>query len=148
METGHFELRKTGELPGCGQSALIHTQTDRENRNNDDHLFMFYEDVVKDRPTAIRQVAEFLHVDLSDAEVDKINECNGVEWMKKHDRQVYWAGTFTPLAADGRMIRAGKADGGKKTLTVEQRRYVDQTIMKRLEEIGSDFPYKEKYASW
>lgn len=116
-----------------------------KHRNDRDVLFLFYEDIVQNKRDAVVQVAGFMGFELTEEEIRNVVEYTSFGFMKQNTYLVD-AGCGSALAYGGSMVRSGKTDGAKNSLTLEQRLYVDKVMMERLAAVGSDFPYKERYA--
>ncbi|XP_053404524.1 sulfotransferase 1E1-like [Mercenaria mercenaria] len=115
-----------------------------ERRNNKNVLFLKYEEVVRDKPKAIRQIAQFLGRTLTDDDVAKICDYCSVDKMKNNPmcNMSYWR-DYKKLYdyADGGFINQGKAGAWKSLLTPE----ISKKIERLLDEIeGSGLTFDEE----
>jgi len=105
---------------------------------------LFYADMKADLQGAVEKVAKAMRVELSKAELERVVERCGFEWMRaREERFAPPKMRFTP--SRGRMLREGKVGGSKALLTDEQGAAVDTWCLQQLEELGSDLPYAEKF---
>ncbi len=114
-------------------------------RNRDNVLVMFYEDMVKDPLETVKTVAEFIEVELNREQLDKVCEKCSFSYMKANDKK------FAPPAFDtgGRvpMVRSGKSGNSKELLSKEAQHQINQYCIQELAKLGSSFPYNDKYSS-
>lgn len=113
-------------------------------RDRDNVLVMFYEDMKRDPQSAVTQVAEFLGVELTTAQFDKVLEKSSFSYMKANDSK------FAPPAWDAGhvpMVRSGQSGNSKELLSAQDQKQIDAFCIRELEKLGSDFPYLELYAS-
>jgi len=112
-------------------------------RDRDNVLVMFYEEMKKDPDAAVKQVTQFLEVELSQDQFNKVIEKSSFNYMKANDSK------FAPPAWDaGRvpMVRSGQSGNSKELLSADAQRQIDDFCIQQLCELGSDFPYQERYA--
>ena len=90
-------------------------------RNEPNVLFLHYADMKRDHAGSLEKIADFLNLQPSNAECEKIREYTGFNWMKAH------AGKFGPLSKNsspvieaGAMIRSGKVGAAKEDGMNEQ----------------------------
>ncbi|XP_060597875.1 sulfotransferase 1C2-like [Ruditapes philippinarum] len=112
-----------------------------ERRNDKNVLFLRYENVIKDKPATIREIAEFLGRKLTDQDVERITEHCRVENMR--DNPMVNLAYFRDIKtlnddADGRFINAGQSGTWQNKLTPEQSAKVDKLI-KEIEGSGLTF---------
>ena len=116
-----------------------------EWRDRPNVRFFTYEQVQQDKVAAIRQLADFLGVDLNDEQVARVDELSSYAAMKANDHK-YHQGVGTPFSPPhGEMIRSGKKGTSGELLSVDQQRRIDDNCRHRLAALGSDFPYDELY---
>lgn len=110
---------------------------------NEEHIFFIrYEDMLKDLPRVIRQVAAFLEVKIDDAEVATLALHCSFDQMKANP--AVNNETFSPTASENlKFIRKGKAGDWKNHLTQEHVKAFKEWTERYLE--GSDFPYYRDY---
>lgn len=112
-------------------------------RDRDNVLIMFYEDMKKDPETAVKQVAQFLEIELTRDQLSKVLEKSSFKYMKANDDK------FAPPVGDaGRvpMVRSGRSGNSKELFSADVQRQIDEYCIRKLSELGSDFPYKNRYA--
>ena len=79
-----------------------------DHRNDENVLFLKFEDTVKDMPGTVRKIAEFLNRELSEADVKRICEHCSVENMKMNEMT---NGDYRPEYVPGTSIRYNKNHG-------------------------------------
>lgn len=112
-------------------------------RHQDNVLVMLYEDMKQDPQNAVQQVADFLDVELTTDQFNKVLEKSSFDYMKANDSK------FAPPAWDAGhvpMVRSGKSGNSKELLSADDQRQIDEFCMRELEKLGSEFPYRELYA--
>ena len=108
------------------------------------HIVRF-EDMKRDLTGAIKNVAEWIDVDLSDEEFQKVVSKSEFKSMKAEEQK------FLPPLPPGvdrsslKLLREGNSGVAKKELTAGQMALVDQAMKAELKRLGSDFPYEEFY---
>ena len=111
-------------------------------RERDNVLVIFYEDMRQDLEAAINQVTDFLDIELTAEQFDKVALKSSFPYMKQHDEK------FAPPAWDsGRvpLVRSGKSGNAKELLSIAQQHQIDDFCMRELDKLGSTFPYRERY---
>ena len=107
--------------------------------------FLTYEQMQADRPGVVRALAQFLGVDLTDAQRAQVLERSGYAYMKAHDHK-YHQSPGTPFSPPGgQMIRAGRHGGSGELLSPTQQTRIDDWCRARMRALGSDFPYDAFY---
>jgi hypothetical protein len=115
-------------------------------RDRENVLFLTYEEMKRDRAGSIAAVAESMGVELSAAELDRVNEVSSYEHMKTIGEKFDTVGISPPwVDARGKMVRRGRAGSSGELLTPEQQRRIDDYWRAELLGLGSDFPYDEHY---
>ena len=81
-------------------------------------LILHYDDVVKDMKAAVGQVAEFLGVELSEAEAENVAFRSSLQFEKKHKRHGTPPSPFfaPPRKEDDHMHGLSFSDGGDKSI--------------------------------
>ncbi|XP_053373343.1 amine sulfotransferase-like [Mercenaria mercenaria] len=102
-----------------------------ERRDEKNVLFVRYEDVIKDKPAAIRRIAEFLGRKLTEEDIQRITEHCQVENMRENPMVNF--DYFRDIKtvndhAKGRFINTGRSGNWQDILTTEQSRKVDRLI--------------------
>ena len=114
-------------------------------RDHPNVRIIFYEDVCVNLEATVRDLAEFLNVDLTIKEIQSCVERSSFVWMKQHST-LFDLGSPTPVADGGHVVRTGRSNRGAG-LNATQRRCVDNAMRRRLQELSSDFPYDERYGA-
>lgn len=115
-------------------------------RDRPNVLILFYEDMRRDLEGTVRKVAGRMGAHLTDEQIEKVVEKSSFSYMQNIDHK--FAPDIPGLTRDpGKpvMMRAGKSDAGEGELTPDQMTRIDQVIIRQLQEIGSDFPYADRY---
>jgi len=115
-------------------------------RDRSNVLVLFYEDMRRDLEGTVRKIAGFMGVDLAPGHYASVVEKSSFQYMQNIDHK--FAPDIPGLTRNSGkpiMMRAGKSDTGNDELTPEQVARIDQVIIRQLREIGSDFPYAERY---
>ncbi|XP_053373339.1 sulfotransferase 4A1-like [Mercenaria mercenaria] len=102
-----------------------------ERRDDKNVLFLRYEDVIKDKPAAIRQIADFLGRKLTEEDVQRITEHCKVENMRENPtvNLAYFRDIKSVNDdAEGRFINTGQSGTWQDKLTPEQNEKVDRLI--------------------
>lgn len=115
-------------------------------RDRDDCLLLFYEDMIVNTEETVKTIAAFLGIALTERELTLIDERCSFSWMSAH-HELFDYGSITPFANKGLIIRRGEASNGDE-LTQSQRERIDNAMLARLKELGSDFPYRERYMKY
>ncbi|KAL4225036.1 hypothetical protein ACF0H5_015731 [Mactra antiquata] len=100
-------------------------------RNDDNVLFLKYEDISKDRPATVRTIAKFLGRALADDDVQKISDHCSIDNMR-NNKMTNWSHLhrFKKLNEEspGRFINKGKLGGWHEVLTDDQSSRIDKMI--------------------
>ena len=115
-------------------------------RDRSNVLVLFYEDMRRDLEGTVRKIAGFMGVDLTAGQFARVVEKSSFQYMQNVDQK--FAPDIPGMTRNSGqpiMMRAGKSGAGKDELTPEQAARIDQAIIGQLREIGSDFPYAERY---
>lgn len=110
--------------------------------DRDNVLVLIYEEMQADPRGTIRQLATFLGIDLTEAQVDKVAAKSDFAYMKANNHKFdppAWDSGFVPL------IREGKTGSAKQLLTTAQQAQVDAHCLGEFARLGSSFPYAEKF---
>ena len=125
-----------------------HTASYWAMRERANVLVLTYSDMKADLDGCARRFAEVMGVELSEAEHAEVVRRAGFEHMKANDAQ--FAPPLLPLRRDRplpAMVRRGVAGRSDELLSPERQRELDAWCEARLRELGSDFPYAERFAS-
>ena len=113
-----------------------------QHRSDPNILFLTFEDMKRDLPSAVRSIAAFIGAtDLTDAEVALIAEKTSFEAMKNDDKANYsWMGDWRH--ADGTPhIRKGEVGDWANLLTAAQSTQIEELYEKELGPMGLHFDY-------
>lgn len=154
---GIFGLREHIDMPTWIEMMLrpggmiagdwpAHTAGFWRLRDRPNVLVLEFADMKRSLDEAVDGIAALLDVELTQDERAKVIERGGFEYMKAHEEQ------FAPPRLRlltgrerGKMMRAGKVGRSKQMLSDEQRARIDALMLERLEQLGSDFPYRERF---
>jgi hypothetical protein len=118
-----------------------------QQRHQPNVLFMTYEEMKKDLPGTVQRVADFMGVELSQAEFALVCEKSSFAYMKAIDHKFY-PGRIMPWSSpNGKMMRQGKMGNSSELLTPEQQQSIEDHFRAKLQQMGSDFPYDEWLAT-
>ena len=107
------------------------------HRDDENALFMKYEDMKKDLPAAVSQVASFMGADISSDVIAKIATLTDFKSMKKESTA--HRSVFTK---SGNFFRKGMVGDWKNHLSPEQSAEIDAICAQRLEGTGLEFDYQ------
>lgn len=125
-------------------SWAVHVNDGWEARSRPNVLFLTYEQMKADPKWAVQMIAKLMDVALDDDEVDTIVKVTDISNMKKIGEKFDIPGP--PWApGEGAMVRKGKTGGSRELISDEQQRRIDQYWSKQLKELGSDFPYAQRF---
>jgi hypothetical protein len=104
-------------------------------------MVVTFEQMKTDHIGVVRQVVDFLGIDLTETEIQMVYEKSTFSYMKTVDYK-FDPPPATPLTAKGaKMIRKGTSGGSSELLTLEQQQCIDDYCRAELRRLGSDFPY-------
>ncbi|KAI5646492.1 sulfotransferase domain-containing protein [Phthorimaea operculella] len=115
-----------------------------ENKDHPNMLFLFYEDMTKDLPAAIRKVANFLNKQFTDEQISKLCEHLGFENFKKN-KSVNWEqlkdlpGAI--VTGEQSFIRKGKTGGWRDYFDQEMMQQADTWMHQNLRDTDFRFPH-------
>ncbi|XP_026329538.1 sulfotransferase 1C4-like [Hyposmocoma kahamanoa] len=114
-----------------------------EKRNHPRLLFLFYEELCKDLPAAIRRVAAFLGKDFSEDEIAKLRDHLSIDNFKKNKSVNYDVMKELGILIPGEQgfIRKGKAGGWRDYFDEEMTAQADRWIADNLRNTDFRFPH-------
>jgi hypothetical protein len=116
-------------------------------RHADNVFFLTYEELKADRRGVVARMAEFMGVDLTEAEIDKITQLSSYEHMRSIGRK-FDAPAGAPWASSrGAMTRRGQHGASGELISPAQQRRIDEYWRSELRRLGSDFAYDAVYAA-
>jgi hypothetical protein len=111
-------------------------------RNEPNVLFLTYKEMKADLEKAVRQVAEFLEVPLTPAQLARVCEKCSFDYMRSV-REKFDPGAVTPLSILGTpMLRRGEQGGSGELLSHKKQLRMDGCFREALEELDSDFDWE------
>ncbi|XP_030854985.1 LOW QUALITY PROTEIN: sulfotransferase 1C2A-like [Strongylocentrotus purpuratus] len=117
-------------------------------RNHPNVLFLKYEDMKKDLPGAVQQIAEFMGKSLSDDVIEKIAEASTFEAMKKNplsnpDTLLQKGNKESGLgqSSTSSFMRKGVVGDWKNYFTDEQKKRFDKLYDKEMAGSGLEFEF-------
>ena len=111
------------------------------HRDDENVLFLKYEDMKKDLPQTISQIASFLGVNLSGHIISKIADLSSFEKMKKDNTVNFsWVKAFNKDGVST-FIRKGLVGDWKSVLTPDQSAQMDVICTERLKDTGLEFVF-------
>ena len=137
-----FEMFMTPDFLGAKWTE--HAASLWEWRDRPNVLVLTFNEMKKDPRKCISLFAKTMKVTLTEEEFEKVVERSSFSYMKEHEPQ------FSPpllpfVKKQTKMLRAGKSGNSGEMLTKKQQAMIDQYVQKKLKELGSDFPYEEKF---
>ncbi|XP_013145972.1 PREDICTED: estrogen sulfotransferase-like [Papilio polytes] len=120
-----------------------HLKESWEKRHNPNLLFLFYEELSKDLPAAVRRVADFLGKSFTKEEIDKLCEHLSIDNFKNNKSVNYDVmKELGILISDGQsFIRKGKAGGWRDYFDEEMALEADKWMEKNLSDTDLRFPH-------
>ena len=113
-------------------------------RHRPNVLLKTYQQLVADKESATREMAEFMQVSLTEEEMQLVLDKSSFDYMKHHQGRFAPPVTvFTKEDEYPDMIRRGKVGQSDELLTASQQQAIDDYCRKTLLQLGSDFPYDE-----
>ena len=109
--------------------------------DDDNVLFVKYEDMKRDLPHTVRQVSEFLGYPLSPAVVDKISKQTSFENMKENPLANYHWDNQRREGAEP-FLRKGAIGDWKTHFSEEQSARLEAEYTKKMAGSGLDFTYE------
>ena len=140
-----LDLYCTPHFPGGSWAA--HTASWWALKDQPNVQVFFFEQMKKDPEGCIRKVCDMIGIELSEAEMEKVLLKSSFAYMKKNEDQ--FAPPILPLMRNKKlpeMVRKGKSKSSGELLTREEQARIDAFVLKNLKELGSDFPYREKFS--
>ncbi|CAK8681095.1 unnamed protein product [Clavelina lepadiformis] len=131
-----FELSFSGKQPVHlkeGEWYPDHILSWYPYRNDDNVLFLMYEEMKKHPKKEIKKIADFLGVERSDEEINQIAEATSFENMKKKG---------VPVFSNVNFFRKGQIADWKNHFTVAQSELMDEKFNEKLSGIDIKFTYE------
>nr|VFJ55148.1 MAG: Sulfotransferase domain-containing protein [Candidatus Kentron sp. FW]VFJ66241.1 MAG: Sulfotransferase domain-containing protein [Candidatus Kentron sp. FW] len=125
-----------------------HTASFWSWRNRPNVLVLFFSEIVQNPRGSIQRIADTMKVELTEVQLDKVQERCSLGYMKAHEDQFCPPLLpFVPKKKRAVMIREGRTGNSGELLSPAQQERIDQHMLAELKRLGSDFPYAEKFMS-
>ncbi|KAI5632730.1 sulfotransferase domain-containing protein [Phthorimaea operculella] len=116
-----------------------------ERRHHPNMLFLFYEELPKDLPAAVRRVAKFLNKEVTEEQVGKLCEHLSFDNFKKNKSvnydEIKDLGVF--VGGENPIIRRGKSGGWRDYFDEEMMQQADAWMQHNLRDTDLRFPHLE-----
>lgn len=131
---------------GASSTWFEHLRSWWPHRHDANVLFLNYEEIVADLPAAVRKVARFSGIGLSEAELPRIVERCGLAFMKLHEEKLDSRFQDVRPGLEG-FIRRGESTEGRE-LSDRHRELLDRKLSELAGELGCErgAPYRELLA--
>ncbi len=136
------EVFLQGALPQGSWSQHLASYWRVRDRSN--VLFMTYEQMKQDSRGTVGKVAQFMGVELSPPEFEKVLQCSSFAHMKQHQSQ-FDPGQVVPWGGADYMLRQGRTGTSGELLTPALQRQIDDCCRAELKRLGCDFPYEQAF---
>ncbi len=113
------------------------------HRNEDNVLFLMFEDMKKDPRAAITRIATFIGAGISDEVIDKVVAETCFDSMKKDETANYSAIDFLVKPGSTTFMRKGEVGDWRNHLKPEQSAEIDQLCEEKLKDTGLVFDFGE-----
>ncbi len=110
-------------------------------------LILTFEEMKADLPNAVRSIAAFMGVELTEDEFNAVCEKSSFAYMKKNEEKFKPPALSPWSSPDRQMIRRGVSGGSSELLSLEQQRFIDTQCKTGLHRVGSDFPFDEVWGN-
>ncbi|XP_076822462.1 amine sulfotransferase-like [Clavelina lepadiformis] len=119
-----------------GEGYLEHIKEWYPHRNDSNIMFVTFEDLKENIQREIKNIANFLDINLSDEDVAKVTERTSLDSMRKAEQEK--VDTFF------KVLRKGSVGKWKDYLTVSQSEFVDEKVKQVLGDTDIKFVYELK----
>jgi hypothetical protein len=114
-------------------------------RDRSNVLFLTFESLKRDTPAAVAQIAKFMGVDLTGAELAAVVQASSWQAMKQNQKQ-FDPGQVLPWSGRDYFLRSGKSGGSGELLTPAMQLHIDEACRAELRRLECDFPYDQAFA--
>lgn len=114
-------------------------------RNQDNVLFLQFEDIKADPAGTVDQIAGFLGIDLATNIRQRVVEAADFSRMKEINDRFYPVRQSLWTDPEGKIIRKGAVGDGQKLFSPDALARLDRRMAEGLARLGSDFPYDTTY---
>ena len=111
------------------------------HRNDENVLFLVFEEMKKDPRSAVVRIAKFIEADVSDEVIDKVVTETSFSIMKKDNTANYSYTDFIARPGAAPFMRKGEVGDWKNYFTPEQSAEMDKICQERLEGTGLVFDF-------
>ena len=155
----YFQFRRTQSIPGAsiewnlffrnfiyGNLVLgdyfDHVLSWWAHKDDRNVLFLKFEDMKKDLPTAVARIAKFIECDVTDEVITKVAEMTSFDVMKNDDTTNYsWSSLQRANSSAPAFMRKGEVGDWKNYFTPEQSAEMDKICRERLNGSGLKFDF-------
>jgi aryl sulfotransferase len=114
-------------------------------RDRENVLFLTFDDMKRDSSRTVKQVSEFMGVELDSRQFDEVVRRSSFDYMKEFDSR-FSPGQVVPWGGSkGYFIRRGTSGSSGELLTEDQRDRIDSHFRNELFRLGCDFPYDDAF---
>lgn len=114
-----------------------------QGRSQPNLLILTFEDMKADLPQAVRRIADFMGVRLTDQEFTLVCEKSSFHYMKGINHKFLPPASKPWLSSNIQMIRKGRSGESSELLSPRQRLAIDTCCKMELQRLHCDFPYDE-----
>ncbi len=111
-------------------------------RNRPNVLVLSFKSMKRDLEGAVRRVAEFLDIHVSDEVIQEVCRKSSFAYMKGIDHK-FAPGKLSLWGKPATMMRKGQQGGSGELLTPAQQQAIDEHCIAELKRLGCDLPYEE-----
>jgi len=111
-------------------------------RHRPNVLVLSFKSMKRDLEGAVRRIASFLDVRVSDDVIQEVVRKASFDYMKSIDAK-FAPGRMSLWGKPATMMRKGQQGASGEMLTPEQQRAIDEHCISELKRLGSDLPYEE-----
>jgi hypothetical protein len=116
-----------------------------EVREQDNVLFLTFEEMKQDLGRAVQRIAHFMDVDLTREEFEQVVHRSSFSYMKQN-RNKFDPGQIFPWgAANANLVRRGESGRSDELLSEALQNRIDDHFRNELERLGCDFPYDKAF---
>jgi sulfotransferase family protein len=116
-------------------------------RSRNNVLYLTFQQMKDDHEAVTRQIAEFMEVELTEAQLQKVLDKSSFSYMKEIDHKLI---PPVPMVSqnqrDSIIVRSGKAGNSNELISGTEQEIVDQFSQDELKRFGSNFPYEAMFA--